>query len=175
MTALRGAGAIIIGKTNLSELAAWPFTETSTWGATRNPWNTDYSPGGSSGGSAAAVAAGLCGMALGSDGLGSIRAPASFTGVFGLKPQRDRVWHDADNWHGLAVNGPLARSVTDGALFLDATAGPRSTTRIGSHREQPGWPTQAGGFHVACSSVPSTPSPRSLEESTGSSTTSTWY
>ena len=122
VTALRGAGAIIIGKTNLSELAAWPFTETSTWGATRNPWNTGYSPGGSSGGSAAAVAAGLCGMALGSDGLGSIRAPASFTGVFGLKPQRDRVWHDADNWHGLAVNGPLARSVTDGALFLDATA-----------------------------------------------------
>lgn len=121
VAALRSAGAVIIGKTTCSELAAWPFTETPAWGQTRNPWNADYSPGGSSGGSAAAVAAGLCGVAVGSDGLGSIRAPASFTGLFGLKPQRDRIWHDPKNWHGLAVNGPLARSVADAALFLDAT------------------------------------------------------
>jgi amidase len=122
VASLRAAGAIIIGKTTLAELAAWPFTETDTWGATRNPWDLSFSPGGSSGGSAVAVAAGLCGLALGSDGLGSIRAPAGFTGVFGLKPQRGRVWHDACDWTGLAVNGPLARCVADAALFLDATA-----------------------------------------------------
>lgn len=121
VAALRDAGAIIIGKTSCSELAAWPVTETIAWGATRNPWNTDFSPGGSSGGSAAAVAAGLCGLALGSDGLGSIRSPASFTGLFGLKPQRGRVWHDPDDWYDLAVNGPMARTVADAALFLDAT------------------------------------------------------
>ena len=122
VAALRGAGAIIIGKTSCSELAAWPVTETVAWGKTRNPWNTDFGPGGSSGGSAAAVAAGLCGLALGSDGLGSIRSPASFTGLFGLKPQRGRVWHDPHDWNGLAVNGPVARTVADAALFLDATS-----------------------------------------------------
>jgi amidase len=122
VASLRAAGAIIIGKTTLSELAAWPYTETATWGATRNPWDLSFSPGGSSGGSAAAVAAGLCGLAVGSDGLGSIRAPAGFTGVFGVKPQRGRVWHDPCDWNGLAVNGPLARCVADAALFLDATS-----------------------------------------------------
>jgi amidase len=122
VASLRAAGAIIIGKTTLSELAAWPYTETDRWGTTRNPWDLSYSPGGSSGGSAAAVAAGLCGVALGSDGLGSIRAPAGFTGVFGLKPHRGRVWHDPCDWNGLAVNGPLARCVADAALFLDASA-----------------------------------------------------
>lgn len=120
IAALRDAGAIIIGKTTCSELATWPFTETSACGATRNPWNLDYSPGGSSGGSGAAVAAGLCGVAVGSDGLGSIRVPASFSGVFGLKPQRDRVWHGPADWNGMAVNGPLGRAVEDAALFLDA-------------------------------------------------------
>lgn len=68
------------------------------------------------------MAAGLCGAAIGSDGLGSIRAPSGFTGVFGLKPQRGRVWHDPRNWHGLAVNGPIARTVADAALVLDAVA-----------------------------------------------------
>lgn len=116
---LRAAGAIVIGKTTSSELTVWPFTENETWGATRNPWNTDYSPGGSSGGSGAAVASGLCGLAVGSDGLGSVRVPASFNGVFGLKPQYGRVWHGASDWHGMAVNGPLARRVADAAMFLD--------------------------------------------------------
>ena len=123
VSALRAAGAIIIGKTTCSELMAWPFTETPAWGATRNPWNVDYSPGGSSGGAAAAAAAGLCGLALGSDGLGSIRAPAGFTGLFGLKPQRGRLWHSPVDWNRLVVNGPLCRTVADAALFLDATAG----------------------------------------------------
>ena len=122
---LREAGAILIGKTNVPELMIFPFTETLSFGATRNPWNTDHTPGGSSGGSGAAVAAGLCGVALGSDGGGSIRIPAAFNGIFGLKPQRDRIslgpdHHDA--WNGLSVYGPLARTVADAALFLDATA-----------------------------------------------------
>jgi amidase len=121
---LREAGAVIIGKTAVPEMMVWSFTETITFGATRNPWNTDYTPGGSSGGSGAAVAAGLAPMALGSDGMGSIRIPSTWCGLFGIKPQRDRVPlapHD-DAWNGLSVNGPLARSVEDAALFLDVTA-----------------------------------------------------
>jgi amidase len=121
---LREAGAVIIGKTAVPEMMIWPFTETITFGATRNPWNTDYTPGGSSGGSGAAVAAGLASMALGSDGMGSIRIPSTWCGLFGIKPQRDRVPlapHD-DAWQGLSVNGPIARSVEDAALFLDVTA-----------------------------------------------------
>jgi amidase len=120
---LRAAGAVIIGKTNVPELMIFPFTESLTFGATRNPWNLKHTPGGSSGGSAAAVAAGLAPLALGSDGGGSIRIPSSWCGLFGLKPQRDRVSlepHD-DAWHGLSANGPIARSVLDAALFLDAT------------------------------------------------------
>ncbi len=121
---LRAAGAVILGKTAVPELMLWSFTETMAYGATRNPWNTDYAPGGSSGGSGAAVAAGLAPMALGSDGLGSIRIPSTWCGLFGLKPQRDRVPmapHD-DAWNGLSVNGPLARTVTDAALFLEVTS-----------------------------------------------------
>jgi amidase len=121
---LREAGAVIIGKTTVPEMMVWSFTETITFGATRNPWNSDYTPGGSSGGSGAAVAAGLAAMALGSDGMGSIRIPSTWCGLFGIKPQRDRVPiapHD-DAWNGLSVNGPMARSVEDAALFLDVTA-----------------------------------------------------
>ena len=121
---LRQAGAVILGKTTVPEMMLWPFTETVAFGATHNPWDLAYTPGGSSGGSAAAVAAGLAPFALGSDGAGSIRIPASWCGLFGLKPQRDRVPmapHD-DAWLGLSVNGPLARTVEDAALFLDATS-----------------------------------------------------
>ena len=120
---LREAGAVIIGKTAVPEMMIWSFTETLTFGATRNPWNTDYAPGGSSGGSGAAMAAGLAAMALGSDGMGSIRIPSTWCGLFGIKPQRDRVPlapHD-DAWNGLSVNGPMARTVEDAALFLDVT------------------------------------------------------
>src|SRR3954454_2563456 len=122
---LRAAGAIVIGKTNVPELTQWPFTESLTFGATRNPWALDRTPGGSSGGSGAAVAAGLCGVALGSDGAGSIRIPAAFCGLFGLKPDRARISLGPDKteaWHGLSVFGPLARHVADAALFLDVTA-----------------------------------------------------
>lgn len=121
--ALREAGAVILGKTAVPELMMLPFTESMSFGATRNPWDVSRTPGGSSGGSGAAVAAGLAPLALGSDGGGSIRIPSTWSGVFGLKPHRDRVSvspHD-DAWCGLSVNGPIARSVRDAALFLDAT------------------------------------------------------
>ena len=124
---LRSSGAIVIGKTNVPEMTLWPFTETPTFGATRNPWSLQHTPGGSSGGSGAAVAAGLVGGALGSDGLGSIRIPSSFCGLFGIKPQRDRIslaphTDERYGWHGLTVYGPITRSVADAALFLDVTA-----------------------------------------------------
>lgn len=120
---LRAAGAVILGKTMVPELCIWPFTESLTFGATRNPWDLGRTPGGSSGGSAAAMAAGLAAMALGSDGGGSIRIPSTWCGVYGIKPQRDRVPlapHDGA-WNGLSVNGPIARTVADAALFLDVT------------------------------------------------------
>jgi amidase len=122
---LREAGAVLIGKTTLPELAIWPFTETDAWGATRNPWNTGHGPGGSSGGSGAAVAAGLVGAASASDGGGSIRIPAANCGLFGLKPQRGRIslQPDADHWLGLSVAGCVSRRVADTAMWLDVTAG----------------------------------------------------
>ncbi len=122
---LREAGAIVIGKTHAPEVGQWHFTETPLHGATRNPWNTDHTPGGSSGGAAAAVAAGVIPAAIGSDGAGSIRIPAAWTGLVGLKPQRGRVstWPDAEAFNGLSCYGPLARSVGDAALLLDAIHG----------------------------------------------------
>ena len=121
---LRAAGAVILGKTTVPEMMLWSFTETLEFGATRNPWDTNRTPGGSSGGSAAAVAAGLAPMALGSDGMGSIRIPSAWCGLFGIKPQRDRVPlapHDGA-WNGLSVNGPISRTVEDAATFLDVTS-----------------------------------------------------
>jgi amidase len=122
---LRAAGAIVIGKTNLPELAFAMFTESPTWGVTRNPWDTERTPGGSSGGSGAAVAAGLAAAGTASDGAGSIRYPAAYCGLVGLKPQRGRIPLDPDleHWHGMSVNGCLTRTVLDTALFLDVTAG----------------------------------------------------
>jgi amidase len=122
---LRAAGAIVIGKTNLPELAFAMFTESPTWGITRNPWDPTRVPGGSSGGSGAAVAAGLVAAGTGSDGAGSIRIPAAYCSLFGLKPQRGRVPMDpvAEHWYGMSVNGYLTRSVLDTAILLDATAG----------------------------------------------------
>jgi amidase len=122
---LREAGAIVIGKTHAPEVGLWPFTETPLHGATRNPWNLDHTPGGSSGGAAAAVAGGVVPAAIGSDGAGSIRIPAAWTGLVGLKPQRGRVstWPDPEAFNGLSCYGPLARSAADAALLLDAIHG----------------------------------------------------
>ena len=122
---LREAGAVVLGKTNLPELAICGFTETEAWGITRNPWDLDHTPGGSSGGAGAALAAGLCAGASASDGAGSIRIPAALCGLFGLKPQRDRISlaPAREHWHGLSVTGSLARSVADSALWLDVCHG----------------------------------------------------
>jgi amidase len=123
---LRSAGAVIVGKTNLPELAIIADTENSTFGITRNPWDTDRSAGGSSGGSGAAVAAGLVPAATASDGMGSIRIPAANCGLVGLKPQRDRIPLTplGEHWLGLSVVGFEARRVADAALLMDvATEG----------------------------------------------------
>jgi amidase len=122
---VRAAGAIVLGKTQVPPLCAMPCTESPTWGITRNPWDVNRTPGGSSGGSGAAVAAGLVGAALGTDGAGSIRFPAANNGLFGLKPQRGRVSLAplAEHWHGMSVAGWLTRGVGDAALMYDTTMG----------------------------------------------------
>ncbi|GAA4424161.1 amidase [Actinokineospora soli] len=121
---VKAAGAVIIGKTNTPEFGQWPLTEGS-FGATRNPWNPSYSPGGSSGGSAAAVAAGIVPAAVGSDGAGSIRIPAAWTNLVGIKPTRGLVPTDPEPelFNGLTTSGPLARTVEDAALLLDVLTG----------------------------------------------------
>src|SRR5207248_11534838 len=116
---LRAAGAIPIGVTNVPELTIWPWTATEANGVTRNPWDPARTPGGSSGGSAAAVAAGIVPAATGSDGGGSIRIPAACCGLVGMKPTRGRVPGQGEQWVGLSVYGPLARSVKDSAVLLD--------------------------------------------------------
>lgn len=124
---LRAAGAPILGKTTLSELATCgQLTESPAHGVTRNPWDLARSAGGTSGGSAVAVAAGLAPAGLGADGAGSIRVPAAFCGLFALAPTRGRIstMPDPEHWHGLTVFGGLARSVLDAALFDDALQGP---------------------------------------------------
>ncbi|WP_304451379.1 amidase [Nocardiopsis sp. YSL2] len=124
VSALRAAGAVLPGKTNTPELGSSCYTENEIARPTRNPWDTALSPGGSSGGAAAAVAAGLAPVAQGSDGGGSIRIPASACGLFGLKPTRGRISGAPakPDLVGLSTAGPLARTVLDAALLLDAMA-----------------------------------------------------
>jgi amidase len=121
---LRAAGAIVVGLTRVPELCLWPFTD-GPLGTARNPWKLDRTPGGSSGGSAAAVAAGMVPLALGNDGLGSIRIPAACCGLVGMKPGRGVVpaGIGADSWFGWAENGPLATTVDDAAAMLAVLAG----------------------------------------------------
>lgn len=120
---LRQVGFLFIGHTNTPEFGLKNITEPEIYGATRNPWNLDFSPGGSSGGSAASVASGIVPIAGASDGGGSIRIPASFTGLFGLKPTRGRTPVGPGvgrQWHGAAIDFVLTRSVRDSAALLDA-------------------------------------------------------
>jgi amidase len=116
---LRAAGCVPLGKAQVPELATMPATESLAFGATHNPWDLARTPGGSSGGSGAAVAAGLAAAALGTDGAGSIRIPAAACGVFGLKPSRGLL-PNARDWKGLSAAGPIARAVLDAALFMEA-------------------------------------------------------
>jgi len=123
---LRAAGCVVIGKTAVPELSVWPFTESRVSGATRNPWDPARTPGGSSGGSAVAVAAGMTPIALGSDGGGSIRIPAACCGLVGVKPGRGVVSTEparTEPWCGLSEPGPLTTTVADAALMLDVLAG----------------------------------------------------
>jgi amidase len=121
---IRQAGFVIAGKTNTPEFGSVAFTESELNGNTHNPWNPALTPGGSSGGAAAALAAGLVPLAHGSDGGGSIRIPASCCGVFGLKPSRGRISAAPySSLEGLSTSGPLSRYVADAAAFLDVVSG----------------------------------------------------
>jgi amidase len=123
---LRDAGFVFVGKTNCPELGLLPTTEPEAYGPTRNPWNTEHSPGGSSGGTAAAVASRMVPVGTAGDGGGSIRIPSSECGLVGLKPTRGRVSFGPDLgevWKGLVVRGALARSVRDSAAVLDVMSG----------------------------------------------------
>ncbi|MEG3436307.1 amidase family protein [Pannus brasiliensis CCIBt3594] len=125
VTKIKGAGFILLGKTATSQLGSFPYTENSGFPPVRNPRDGDYTAGGSSGGAAAAVAAGFCPIAQGSDGGGSIRTPAACCGLVGIKPSRGRVsWAPVGEYQsGIATNGVISRTVADGAAFLDVISG----------------------------------------------------
>ncbi|MFL6156601.1 MAG: amidase [Marmoricola sp.] len=147
---LRQAGAVVVGKTRMPEFGQWPFTESVAGGITRNPWDRTRTPGGSSGGTAAAVAVGMVPVAIGGDGGGSIRIPSAYCGLFGLKPTRGRVTSDPvpHLWWALGTNGPLTRTVLDSALVYDVirgnvagdrfTAGEPETSFIAAAGRDPG-------------------------------------
>lgn len=122
---LRKAGAVVVAKTRMPEFGAFPFTESDAHGVTRNPWESHHTPGGSSGGTAVAVATGMAPAGLGGDGGGSIRIPAACCGLFGLKPQRGRVTTAPYRhvWWALGTVGPLTRTVLDSALVYDVIRG----------------------------------------------------
>ena len=124
---LKAAGAIVVGKTNTPEFGHIPFTDNELFGATRSPWNLDRTPGGSSGGSSAALASGMVPLATASDGGGSIRIPACYTGLYGLKPSQGRTPiapRAMPSWLSISCYGPLTRCVRDAAIYLDVVAGP---------------------------------------------------
>lgn len=125
----RDAGLVFLGRTTTPELGLKGITESRMWGATRNPWDLERTPGGSSGGSAAAVAAGIVPMAGANDGGGSIRIPAAYSGLFGLKPSRGRISSGpqaGENWTGASMDHVVTRTVRDSAAMLDVLSGPAS-------------------------------------------------
>ncbi|MGK2877590.1 MAG: amidase [Solirubrobacterales bacterium] len=169
---LRRDGAVIIGKTNSSELGQSPVTAGPAFGITRNPWDLDHTPGGSSGGAAAAVAAGVIAAAVGSDGAGSVRIPAGWSNLVGIKPTRGRVssWPDPEAFNGITVIGPLARTVEDAATLLDTLTGndPREIHRLAAPerpfasnvQEDPGRLRIAVSLKIPFSGVPTKLDPR---------------
>ncbi len=146
---MAAAGAIMIGKTNASEFGYSPTGHNPVFATTRNPWDLALTPGGSSAGSAAAVAAGLCPLATGSDGGGSVRIPASFCGLYGFKPSmgriplypgaRDERYPGVSGWESLEHIGPLTRTVADAALMMSVTAGPDLRDRHSLPRADFNW------------------------------------
>ena len=142
---LRAARAVILGKTNTSEFGHKAVTDNPLFGPTRNPWNLDLTPGGSSGGGAVAVASGLGPLALGSDGGGSVRIPAAFCHVFGFKPSYGRVPHHSGfpGWEHVSHLGPITRTVHDAAAMLDVIAG-------GDDRDRASLPAEPGSYLDAC-------------------------
>ena len=145
---LRAAGAVVIGISNMPELAAWAMTSSTAYGVTRNPWDAEREPGGSTGGGAVAVASGMAALALGTDGGGSLRVPAARCGVVGVKPERGELPLPgglAEHWCGLSVSGPIARTAADAALALAVLRGdtpaalvaPTTPLRIAVSRRSP--------------------------------------
>jgi len=173
-TRLSAAGAVIIGKTNMHEYALGGTTDNPHWGTCRNPWDTTKTPGGSSGGSAVALATGMAAAALGSDTSGSIRIPAAICGVVGLKPTYGRVSRYGvfpEAWT-LDHVGPMTRTVRDAALVLDAISGhdprdpgslglPRTTTVDGLRDTCEGWSSE--WKRISTSPTSTTPSLSSCE------------
>jgi aspartyl-tRNA(Asn)/glutamyl-tRNA(Gln) amidotransferase subunit A len=144
---LRAAGGVPIGKTAAPEFGTLNFTKTKAWGVTRNPWDLTRTPGGSSGGSAAAVAAGIVPVATASDGGGSTRIPAGFSGLVGLKPSHGRIPHPGPSGSQTAVHGLLTTTVADSARHLDITAGPDDDDRLSL-------PAAAGSYEDLMESLP---------------------
>jgi aspartyl-tRNA(Asn)/glutamyl-tRNA(Gln) amidotransferase subunit A len=161
---LRAAGAIVIGKTNAAEFGYGAFGHNPLFPTTRNPWNPGRTPGGSSAGSAATVAAGVCPLAIGSDGGGSVRLPAAFTGLVGMKASMGRVpvWPSCrdpalpgvSGWESIEHIGPMTRSVADAALMLSVMAGPDPRDRWSLPAGDVDWlacarPVERLGFRIA--------------------------
>jgi aspartyl-tRNA(Asn)/glutamyl-tRNA(Gln) amidotransferase subunit A len=127
---LKKAGGILLGKTNSPEFGYTAFTKNLLFGVTRNPWNPERTPGGSSGGTSAAIASGMVPLATGSDGGGSIRIPACYTGTYGLKPSFGRIPKGPFSmlgWNDTSVYGPITRTVKDAAMYMDAVVGPHGS------------------------------------------------
>jgi aspartyl-tRNA(Asn)/glutamyl-tRNA(Gln) amidotransferase subunit A len=142
---LKAAGGVLLGKTNTSEFGHKAVTECPLFGVTRNPWDPALTPGGSSGGAAAAVAAGLGPIGLGTDGGGSIRIPAAFCNVYGFKPSYGRVpgYPAFPGWQHFSHVGPITRTVRDAAIVLDAISGP-------DDRDRASLPRATGAYLGAC-------------------------
>ena len=146
---VKASGAIILGKTNTPEFGQSGTTENMLGEPCRNPWNTERTPGGSSGGAAAALAAGLCTLSMGSDGGGPIRSPARFSGVFGIKPTQGRVprygGYGRPSANHFSQSGPLTRTVADSALLLQVVAGPDSRDVTSIRQPAPDFSAGLGG------------------------------
>src|SRR5437764_5743013 len=148
---LRAAGAVVVGKTNTPEFGWKAQTDNALFGTTRSPWDKERTPGGSSGGSAAAIAAGMVPFATGSDGGGSIRIPSALCGLSGFKPSLGRVPSGgpaAPGWHHLSTKGPMARCTTDIAYTLDAVIGPDPTDLRSLPMPEPSWVGAVESAHV---------------------------